>query len=143
MGDEESSLAGCDLEHRKLEIPHEDARRGRSSGRVAKGRDADLQTAVYQDGKTFEVENMKKVEAHIELRASEGEAKANGMQVKISYFDRRGFLADECVAMRSLGLTIKSAELPKPNRNGFVEDTFEVETDWTHEMSEADVDAMT
>ena len=104
---------------------------------------ADLQTAVSQDGKTFEVENMKKVEAHIELKASEGEAKANGMQVKISYFDRRGFLADECVAMRSLGLTIKSAELPKPNRNGFVEDTFEVETDGTHEMSEADVDAMT
>merc|ERR1712072_753753 len=58
---------------------------------------------------------------------------ATPLVVSMGYFDRRGFLADQCVAMRSLGLTIKSAELPKPNRNGMVKDTFEVSVEETAE----------
>ena len=59
--------------------------------------------------------------------------------VKIEYFDRRGFLADQCVAMRSLCLTIKSASLPKPERNGHVRDIFEVEP---LDKDAADLDAL-
>jgi len=88
-------------------------------------------TPRSEDGTIFEEEAMKRVHVDIALRERSQVLKdvsnATPLQVKIAYFDRRGFLADECVAMRSVGMTIKSAELPKPNRNGFVQDTFDVE----------------
>jgi len=94
--------------------------------------------APSTDGKAFEEEEMKKVhvEIHLKQKQQSGAQKpvespktSSALIVKIAYFDRRGFLADECVALRSLDLNIKSAELPKPNRNGFVQDMFEVDID--------------
>jgi len=85
------------------------------------------------NGQALQQDSMMKV--NVEVRQVEkpaaqsvlGVTTATPLVVKIAYFDRRGFLADQCVALRALGLTIKSAELPKANRNGFVQDTFEVD----------------
>ena len=92
------------------------------------------------NGQALQQDSMMKV--NVEVRqvekpaAERGVTTATPLVVKIAYFDRRGFLADQCVALRALGLTIKSAELPKANRNGFVQDTFEVDLeDWDAEES--------
>ena len=92
------------------------------------------------NGQALQQDSMMKV--NVEVRqvekpsAQRGITTATPLIVKIAYFDRRGFLADQCVALRALGLTIKSAELPKANRNGFVQDTFEVDLeDWDAEES--------
>jgi len=89
-------------------------------------------------GASFDEKRMMAVHAEVSLRDPAGQpasvaakvgveaVAATPLLVSVAYFDRRGFLADQCVAMRSLGMTIKSAELPKPNRNGMVKDTFEV-----------------
>merc|ERR1719515_466108 len=108
-------------------------------------RDAsDAGTPSTMDGKIFEEEEMKKVHVEMEVKhkTSSQDVESNTMTliVKVAYFDRRGFLADECVAMRSLELNIKHAELPKPNRNGFVQDVFEVEMEKISGQPEEEVD---
>lgn len=94
----------------------------------------DGERSASLSGDPMEEGAMKKVEVEVSPReASPGPSEpdaeapaATPLTVKISYFDRRGFLADECVAMRHLGLTIKTAELPKPSRAGWVQDSFDV-----------------
>lgn len=94
----------------------------------------DGERSASLSGDPMEEGAMKKVEVEVSPReASPGPSEADAeappatpLTVKISYFDRRGFLADECVAMRHLGLTIKTAELPKPSRAGWVQDSFDV-----------------
>ena len=91
------------------------------------------QEVLQQSGRHMDAGRMMQVDVDI-IRSEEDQ-----FFVKIEYFDRRGFLADQCVAMRSLGLTIKSASLPKPERNGHVRDIFEVEP---LDKDAADLDAL-
>jgi hypothetical protein len=102
--------------------------------------------APSTDGKAFEEAEMKKVHVEIALKHPIGKREGDksnataetttALLVKIAYFDRRGFLADQCVAIRSLDMNIKSAELPPPNRNGFVQDIFETDIDKAFETEE-------
>jgi len=99
--------------------------------------------APSTDGKAFEEAEMKKVHVEIALKhpiakreGGKSETTTTALLVKIAYFDRRGFLADQCVAIRSLDMNIKSAELPPPNRNGFVQDIFETDIDKAFESEE-------
>ncbi|QDZ22982.1 hypothetical protein HOP50_09g55250 [Chloropicon primus] len=81
--------------------------------------------ACVEAGETFGEENMRRVDVEVSLNDKPGAA--SSLVVTIAYFDRRGFLADQCVAMRSLGMNIKVGNVSNPNRNGFVKDTFEVD----------------
>merc|ERR1712224_1151622 len=121
MGDAISSIESLEAHVNKLAEEVDNLIKG---GEPSMRDASDAGTPSTMDGKIFE----------------EVESNTMTLIVKVAYFDRRGFLADECVAMRSLELNIKHAELPKPNRNGFVQDIFEVEMEKISGQPEEEVD---
>jgi len=94
--------------------------------------------ACVEAGETFGEENMRRVD--VDVSRNDKPDAASSLVVTIAYFDRRGFLADQCVAMRSLGMNIKVGQVSNPNRNGFVKDIFEV--DLEEPLEEANLDAL-